>query len=269
MIPPVLSREMMGWRDGRGVALHRDLAEEIAVALVFDGATEAVMMATPSDLEDFALGFGLAEGLIGSLDDIVRMEIVPGDLGVEVRLWLRSERGQAVARRRRQRIGPVGCGLCGVDSLEAALRSPSPVRSELYLTPDEIIRAVTDLPAAQILGARTRAIHAAGLWRPGEGFAAVREDVGRHNALDKLAGVAASKALEASGCAVVLTSRVSVDLVQKVAMMGAPVLIAMSAPTAHALRMAEAANLTIVAIARADGFEVFTHPKRVVAAASP
>lgn len=248
---------------------QRQIAEEVPVALVYDASTEAVMMATPADLEDFAYGFSLNEGLISNPKDIRRLDIVPDAGGIEARMWLTPERGQSLAARRRSRTGPTGCGLCGLDSLEEVLRLRTPIRpSALRLTASDIMAAVTSLETRQPLGDQTRAVHAAGFWSPGEGLVAVREDVGRHNALDKLAGALARTGIRGEAGAIVLTSRVSVEMVQKAAAIGAPVLIAISAPTGLALRTAEAAGLTVIAVARHNGFEVFTHPERIVLADS-
>ncbi len=255
---PALARVWRGVpSDGR-----RDVPEETPVALVYDASTEAVMMATPADLEDFAVGFSLTEGLIATPRDIARLDIVEGDNGIEARMWLKAERSQMVMARRRSRTGPTGCGLCGVESLDDAVRVRGAITADLSMTADDILAAVAALEAHQPLGAQTRAVHAAGFWTDGV-MVAVREDVGRHNALDKLAGALARQGVSASG-AVVLTSRVSVEMVQKTVAMNAPVLIAISAPTALALRTAEAAGLTVVAVARSNGFEVFTHGRRIV-----
>ncbi|MCR6660392.1 MAG: formate dehydrogenase accessory sulfurtransferase FdhD [Asticcacaulis sp.] len=263
---PVSSVSHIVWADSAR-ACTRHVAEEVPVALVYDASTEAVMMATPADLEDFAYGFSLNEGLISNPDDIRRLDIVPGTGGIEARMWLTPERGQSLAARRRSRTGPTGCGLCGLDSLEEVLRLRTPIRSSaLRLTASDIMTAVTSLEGRQPLGAQTRAVHAAGFWSPGEGLVAVREDVGRHNALDKLAGALVRTGVGGETGAIVLTSRVSVEMVQKAAAIGAPVLIAISAPTALALRTAEAAGLTVIAVARHNGFEVFTHPERIVLA---
>jgi FdhD protein len=221
------------------------------------------MMATPADLEDLVVGFAVTEGIVTSVSDIRRVEIVPQANGVEARVWLRPGLGPERLARRRTRIGPTGCGLCGVESLDDAIRAVPKVTADLMLTPADILMAVNALEAAQPLSVRTRAVHAAGLWTPDRGLVAAREDVGRHNALDKLAGALLRQGAEASSGAVVLTSRVSVEMVEKTAMMRTSVLIAISAPTALALRTAEAAGLTVVAIVRANGFEVFTHPQRV------
>ncbi len=256
------------WRAGELRAGNRDVAEETPVALVYDASTEAVMMATPGDLEDFAYGFSLNEGLIGAIDDVQKLDIVEGAHGIEARMWLRPERGEAVSARRRSRTGPTGCGLCGIESLEDALRLRGRADAGLSLAAEDIVAAVVALEAQQPLGRQTRAVHAAGFWLPGQGMVAVREDVGRHNALDKLAGALARRGTDTRTGAVVLSSRVSVEMVQKAVAMGAPVLIAISAPTALALRTADQAGLTVVAVARADGFEVFTRPERIAVSSS-
>ncbi len=251
------------WRDGTWSSGDRTVPEEVPVALVYDASTEAVMMATPADLEDFAYGFSLTEGLIRNIDEVQKLDIVTGGAGIEARLWLKPDRSQAVAARRRSRIGPTGCGLCGVDSLEGAVRVRGRITNDLKLSPADILAAVEGLAEKQVLGTQTRAVHAAGFWKPGNGVVAVREDVGRHNALDKLAGALARQRITSNTGAVVLTSRVSIEMVQKTVAIGAPVLIAVSAPTAFAIQAADEAGLTLVAVARSDGFEVFTHPARI------
>jgi FdhD protein len=250
----------------RGASAHdgtRAVPEETAVAIVLNGSTHAVMMATPADLEDFAVGFALSEGIVTAAGEIEGTEIVEQPQGIEARLWLPEDRAEAVAARRRAMAGPVGCGLCGIESLEEAVRPLPSVGDGAVLDAAEVDRAVAELTAAQSLYARTRAVHAAGLYLPGRGVVLAREDVGRHNALDKLAGAMARQGIDGGSAAIVITSRVSVEMVQKCAMAGVPVLIAVSAPTAHALRLAEASGITLAAIARGDGFEIFTHPKRI------
>jgi FdhD protein len=239
---------------------ERVLPEEVAVALSFNGTTQAVMMATPADLEDFGYGFSLTEGIAGP-EDILSVEVEPLPRGHDVQVWLKPEAEARLAARRRVMAGPVGCGLCGIDSIDQALREvPAVPPSAFRITPAEVMAAVAALPGAQPLHDATRAVHCAGFWN--RTLRLTREDVGRHNALDKLAGAMLRVNAHPTG-AVVLTSRVSTDMVQKVAMLGAPVVIAVSAPTAEAVTLAEAAGITLIALARPDRFEVFTHSDRL------
>jgi len=238
---------------------QRTLPEEVAVALTFNGSTQAVMMATPADLVDFAYGFALTEG-IASPDQINSIDILPHPKGIEAQIWLTADAEARLTARRRTMTGPVGCGLCGIDSLDQALRDMAPVPpSPFTMTPAQIMAAISALPGAQPLHDATRAMHAAGFWAGG--LRTTREDVGRHNALDKLAGHLARQP-QTDG-AILLTSRVSIDMVQKVASLRLAVLIAVSAPTAQAVTLAEACGITLVALARPDRFEVFTHTDRI------
>ena len=268
MTEPLRRAEALRFRGAIAEPGARVLPEETPVAVVYDGVTHAVMMASPADLEDFAIGFSLTEGKIAAPTEIAELEIVAHDAGIEARMWLAPDAGRGVAARHRAMLGPTGCGLCGVDSLAAALPAVPEVRTALAVTPAEVVAAVASVRPAQVLNAEARALHAAGFWTPAEGLVALREDVGRHNALDKLVGALVRLGRDASDGVVVLTSRLSVEMVQKAAVAGAPIVAAVSAPTALALRTAEAAGITVVAIARDDGFEVFTHPQRIDAAAS-
>jgi FdhD protein len=241
---------------------ERILAEETPVALAHDGSTTAVMRATPADLEDFGIGFSLSEGVVQSADEIRDLEVAVSDLGVEVRMWLTPERTRDLAARRRHMAGPTGCGLCGVESLGEAVRPPQPITDEaLTVSGADLLAAMAAMEAAQRVGQVTRAVHAAGLWRRDEPLL-LREDVGRHTALDKLIGATVRAGRRGVGV-LLLTSRVSVEMVQKAATLGVPIVCAVSAPTALAVRTAKAAGLTLVGVTRTDGFEVFTHPRRV------
>lgn len=270
MTPRPLVRQPC-WRSAAGGTPRpgeRVLAEETPVALVYDGATHAVMMATPADLEDFAVGFSLSEKLADTADDILELEVVGQALGVELRMRLAEGCGQRQVTRRRHLAGPVGCGLCGVQSLAEAVRPAPAVAGWAPVSAEAIMVAMAAMPHAQWLNQEVRAVHAAAFWRPGggpgNGIVALREDVGRHNALDKLAGALARRRIAAGDGVVLLSSRISVEMVQKSAQFGAPMVVAVSAPTALAVRTAEACGITLVGVARDDGFEVFSHPGRIV-----
>jgi FdhD protein len=254
----------LAWRGGRAVSASRAIAEERAIALTYGGSTHAVMMATPADLEDFGIGFSITERIVAHAGEIGTIELIDGDLGVEVRMWLEGDRTASLAARRRAMVGPVGCGLCGIESLEQAGREAPKVVSDTIFRARDLLDAMRALAPLQRLNQITRSVHAAAFWRASTGIGAVREDVGRHNALDKLAGALVRAGESLADGAILLTSRVSVEMVQKAAMMGAPMLIAVSAPTALAIRIADAAGITLVAVARDDGYEVFTHPDRIV-----
>lgn len=237
--------------------------EETAIALTYNGTTHAVMMASPGDLEDYAYGFSLTEGHIGDPGEINSIDIVEFDEGIDLRIWLEQDAASGFRERRRRIAGPTGCGLCGIESLSEAVPAPRKVTGEDVFAAAAIMAAQQDLFSAQLLHLETRAVHAAGLWRPGEGLVAIREDVGRHNALDKLAGAVMRDGGDGHGGMLMLTSRVSVEMVQKAAVLGCPVIVAVSAPTALAVRIADKAGITVVASAKNGGFEVFTHPRRI------
>jgi FdhD protein len=241
------------------------LPEETPVAITYNRLSHAVMMATPEDFHDFALGFTLNERIVSDPSEIEEVEIVAAPRGaVELRLWITESRMEALDHRRRHLTGAMGCGLCGLDSLEEATRPPPAVPAGLTLDAEEIAAACAALAPAQRLSQLTRAVHAAGYWARGRGMVAVREDVGRHNALDKLAGALVTAQETAAEGVLVMTSRVSIELIQKAAVMGVQILAAVSAPTLLAVREAEAVGMTLIGVARDDGFEVFTHAERIL-----
>src|SRR6266849_1413694 len=262
---PARTVDRQSWRAGTPSSGSRSIPEETAVAVTYNGGTYAVMMTTPQDLDDFALGFSLSEGVVESSADIDSLDIVHLDDGVELRMWLSQPRADRLRERRRRMAGPTGCGLCGIESIAEAMRPTATIGHGRQFSPEQIMVAMEGLPSRQRLNIETRAVHAAAFWNVASGIVALREDVGRHNALDKLSGALARASIVASEGIVLLTSRVSVEMVQKTAAIGAPVTVSVSAPTALAVRMADAAGITLAAIARADGFEVFTHPQRIVA----
>ncbi|WP_237153088.1 formate dehydrogenase accessory sulfurtransferase FdhD [Oryzibacter oryziterrae] len=247
----------------------RRLPEEMAVAMVHNGSTTAVLMASPCDLEDLAIGFAITEGLIEAVSEVRDVEIVEGFHGIEARLWLPDERAAALSARRRAMVGPTGCGLCGVESLEAAVRLPRAITRDLSVGADAIRTALQAVRPLQRLGSETQATHAAAFASVSGEVLLVREDVGRHNALDKLVGAVLRQGLDPKNGFVLVTSRVSVEMVQKAAALGSAVLVAVSAPTDLAIRVAHTAGLTVIAVARQDSFEIFTHADRIVYAEEP
>jgi len=263
MHDPVRKVDRRIWRDGSLSEGTRLIPEESALALTYNGGTYAVMMGTPRDLRDFAIGFSISEGIVRSPDEIETLDIVELDDGIELRMWLSPSLAGLVNARRRHIAGPTGCGICGIDSIAEAVRPAAIVPHGRSFAATEIMKAMTAIAPLQEINIETRAVHAAAFWTPAHGVLALREDVGRHNALDKLSGTIAKQRIPASDGIVLLTSRVSVEMVQKTAAMGAPVMVAVSAPTALAVRMAETAGITLCAIARSDGFEIFTHPERI------
>ena len=239
------------------------LAEETPVAVVYNGVSHAVMMASPADLEDFALGFSVSEGIADDKSDIGEIEAVAVDAGIEVRIALSSRAFWRLRERRRTLAGRTGCGLCGVDSLEQTVRVMEPVKADLRVPLDAIHRALDNLPEAQINNRATRSMHAATFATAQGELKLVREDVGRHNALDKLIGALLRGGIDPAAGVCLITSRCSYEMVQKAVVIGFPILAAMSAPTLMARRLAEAHNLTLIAPARHDGAVLVSHPKRV------
>jgi len=263
MAAAIYTADRQIWRDGSLSEGTRLIPEETALALTYNGGTYAVMMGTPQNLRDFAIGFSLSEGIIQSRDEIDSLDIVELDDGIELRMWLASSKAELLNERRRHIAGLTGCGICGIDSIAEAVRPAAIVPKGRSFSPREVMAAMASIAPLQQINIETRAVHAAAFWTPARGIVSLREDVGRHNALDKLAGALAQAKVSTSEGMVLLTSRVSVEMVQKTAAIGAPLMVAVSAPTALAVRMADAAGITLAAVARADGFEVFTHDERI------
>jgi FdhD protein len=262
LLPPVTEvRPARQWRAGADQAIERPLADEAPVGILYDGRPHAVLMATPAEVEDLAVGFTLSERIAG-IDQIadVAAEVVAEGVQVDVRLTAGGRAGRARARARTME-GRSSCGLCGVQRLAAAVRPLEALADGPTIPSGAIARAFEALEGQQALGRLTRAAHAAALADADGTLLLVREDVGRHNALDKLIGAAARTGVTGPLCLV--TSRCSYEMVEKAAVAGFPILAAISAPTALALRKAEESNLTLIALARADGFTVFAGAERI------
>jgi FdhD protein len=260
---PVVTVARSAWRPRGLVDGERAILEETAVAFTYNGAAYAVTMATPQDLEDLALGFSLTEGIVSSPADIRHLEIVEANIGIELRMGLSASPAFASEHRRPYLMGPTGCGHGRIEYLEEATPPPSRVHARPIFTPAEIMRALEALGRGQTLGRQASAVHTAAFWQLDAGLAATREDIGRHNALDKLAGALSRDGIPGQSGMVLLTSDVSAQAVRKAAGINVPLLVAISAPTALAVRTAERAGITLVGFARGDGFEIFTHPRRI------
>lgn len=251
------------WREGQPQTGSRVLAEEVAVAISYNGSTHAVLMATPADLQDLAVGFSVTEGIVDDLDAIEKVDIVEFESGLDIQVRVRDDIARRMAARRRSMAGPVGCGMCGLESLEAATRQLPAVSSSVTFEPADISNAAHALEQLQPLNQETGAVHAAGFFVPGRAALLVREDVGRHNALDKLIGAAMTSGASLTSGGFVVTSRASVELIQKTAVVQCGLIAAISAPTAYAVRAAKAANVTLAAVVRGRSFEVFSGASRI------
>jgi FdhD protein len=261
--PVALELQVERWRRGT-VAHERDLvAEEVPVALVYHGVPHAVMLATPADLEDYAVGFTLTEGLVARAEEIRGVEVAWEGEAAEVRITVAWERFSALLDRRRNLTGRTGCGLCGEETVEQAVRDLQPVTTGIRLGAAELHEAIVQLARLQPINARTGSVHAAAWVVPGKGIQLVREDVGRHNALDKAIGALVRSGAQPAAGALLLTSRASFEMVQKSAAVGVTLVAAFSAPTAFAVRVAERLGVTLVAFAREHQHVVYTHPWRL------
>lgn len=259
-------RAALEWRESRpGQAeIRRLVPDETPIGISYNERPHAVLMATPQDLEDLAVGFTVTEQ-IADVSDIIDVTVEERDEGVAVNVMLKpmAEQSAALARKRSLE-GRSSCGLCGVTKLTDAMRALRTVGGGLSIGHDAIQAALKALDGAQTLGRSTRATHAAAWADPRGRLLLAREDVGRHCALDKLIGAALAEGLDPAEAFILVTSRCSYEMVEKTAMAGVAVLVAISAPTALAIRKAEEAGLTLVALARLDGHMVFTHPERIV-----
>ncbi|MCF4166227.1 formate dehydrogenase accessory sulfurtransferase FdhD [Zavarzinia compransoris] len=250
--------------DGGCSTIDDVLANEVPVALVYNGISHAVMMASPADLEDFAIGFSLAEGIVERAAEIRDIERIDHDAGIELTIEIAPARFAGLKERRRSLTGRTGCGLCGIESLEALdLIRPGTVPAGPTIGADVIATAMAGLAAGQALNRESHAVHAAGFAGPDGAVRLIREDVGRHNAVDKLTGAMARAGLDPAAGFMVVTSRCSYEIVQKAARAGIAVVCAVSAPTALAVRLAEGLGMTLVAFARGPRHTIFSHAERI------
>jgi FdhD protein len=265
---PVSERDLTSLPESNSRSGTVLIAEEVPVAFVYGQRTHAVMMATPCDLEDLAIGFSLSEGIVEQSTEINRVTVSRHSRGIDLLIDVRPSVADRLPSHSRALAGRTGCGICGVEAIDDAVRVPPRVTSPLTVTVDAIWRAMTALESQQPLNADTHAVHGAA-WATASGdVRIVREDVGRHNALDKVLGALARAGVSAGEGFVVVTSRASFELVQKAAVFGVPILAAISRPTGLAIRMADAAGMSLLGLVRGRSANVYSHPSRVITPAA-
>lgn len=249
---------------GQQHSIQQDyIAEEVPVSLVYNGEPHVVMLATPANIEDFALGFSITEGIISDPSELLSIHVYNRSNGIEARIKIPETRFEKLAGKGRNLTGRTGCGLCGATTLQQAVREAKPVQGNLKLTAVELVSALNQIREHQQLNQLTGAAHAAAWILPGQGIHYIREDVGRHNALDKLIGLLLRLGKDPAAGFLIMTSRASYELVQKAASVGITLLAAMSAPTGLAIRLADEAGITLVGFARGDQYVVYSHPERL------
>lgn len=250
-------------RDGTRHQIERIVPDEVPVALVYNGISHAVMMATPLDLEDFALGFSLSEGIIADAGELLDIESGRAGDGIEVRLEITGRAFAGLKERRRNLTGRTGCGICGVDSIDQAVRDLPVIKNDRRFSTASIFRALDELPSLQVLNRDSRTLHAAAFCDAQGKVLVLREDVGRHNALDKLIGALRKRKLDPTTGFGVITSRCSSEMVQKAAALGLPMLVAVSAPTGLAQELADRYGLTLIGLARSDSLIIVSEGWRL------
>lgn len=251
------------WSQGATTHTTDQVAEEVPIALVYHNVPHVVMLATPANFEDFGVGFTLSEGLVARPDEIRDVEVTLGSDAVDVKMSVAWERFTELLQRRRNLTGRTGCGLCGAETAEDAIRDVAKVGPGTSVSIQDFHAAIEQLGPLQLINARTGSVHAAAWVIPGQGIQLVREDVGRHNALDKAIGALVRGKADLTSGYMLITSRASFEMVQKCATVGISFLVALSAPTAFAVRLAQKTGLTLVAFARRDKHVVYAHPERL------
>lgn len=257
------------WTSGSSVHTTDRVAEEVPVALIYNGEPHVVMLATPHDLEDLARGFTLSEELVDEPQEIRGVEVRRLPEAAEVRIAIAWERFPELLRRRRNLTGRTGCGLCGSETLEQTVRGEVTVGRGTQVSIAQLHAAIEELPSHQVLNAKTGSVHAAAWVLPGSGIQCVREDVGRHNALDKTLGALLQSGADLQAGFMLVTSRASYEMVQKAATLGVTFMVALSAPTSFAITHAKRCGLTLVAFARRERHVVYANGERLVGATDP
>jgi FdhD protein len=263
----------LGWSSYQPVSVERFkngelstvddfVAEEVPVVLMYNGVSHVVMLATPTNLEDFALGFSLTEGIIANVAELESVKVYQRSNGIEVQLKIPEARFQCLADKGRNLTGRTGCGLCGATTLKQAIKPTRPVSGDLKITAAQLTTALRNLSQHQKLNQITGAIHAVAWIEPEKGIVELREDVGRHNALDKLIGALLKRNTDFGAGFMITTSRASYEMVQKATAVGVTILVAISAPTALAIRLAQESGLTLIGFARDETCVIYSHSQR-------
>jgi FdhD protein len=264
----------LGWSSYQSVSVERFkncervetddfVAEEVPVVLMYNGVSHVVMLATPTNLEDFALGFSLTEGIIGNAAELESAKVYQRSNGIEIQLKIPEARFQCLADKGRNLTGRTGCGLCGATTLKQAIKPTCSVSGDLKITATQLTTALQALSQHQKLNQITGAIHAVA-WVSENGIVELREDVGRHNALDKLIGALLKRHTDFGAGFMITTSRASYEMVQKATAVGATILVAISAPTALAIRLAQESGLTLIGFARDETCVIYSHSQRFI-----
>ena len=251
------------WRGASHARKEDYVAEEVPVVLVYNNQPHVVMLATPLNLEDFGLGFSLTEAILQYPAEMLSVRVVQRAKGIEVRMRIPELRFDELQGKGRHMTGRTGCGLCGATTLEQAIRQPHPVGRGVSLDAGQMMAALDEMQQQQALNQLTGSVHAAAWLKPDQGIVPIREDIGRHNALDKLIGALARTGQAFDEGCLLVTSRASYEMVQKAVSVGITVMAAISAPTALAIKLAQECGLTLVGFARNDQHVIYTHPQRI------
>ncbi len=256
--------QVQRWKAGHLTTADDIVAVETPVSLEYNGISHAVMLASPSDLADFALGFSLTEGILHDASELYECEVVEQEQGMLVQMQIAAERFMQLKNKRRNLTGRTGCGLCGAESLDHAIRHPSPVNHQHTTHASLLFAGMHAMQQLQPLQQRSGATHAAAWMRADGLISCVREDVGRHNALDKLIGALIQTKTDFTQGALLITSRASYEMVQKAASMNIGLIAALSAPTSLAIQLAEQANVTLAGFVKQDSHVIYAHPERLI-----
>ena len=260
---------VLRWRESFLTEMDDWVSEEVAIALEFNGISHAVMLATPCDLEDFALGFGISEGIFANAADLYGCDVKKTGPGMTVRMDVSARSFESLKHRRRTLAGRTGCGVCGAESLDQVFRPVPAVALDIRFQGDAIMHAMRSMRERQTWNRLTGSMHAAAWCDVNGNVRELREDVGRHNALDKLIGALTRSRLAAEGGFIAVTSRASIEMVQKAAMAGAPLMAAVSAPTQLAVDTAQSAGMCLVGLVRHGDMVVYAHPERILFPSTP